>query len=107
MSYTRFRNVDFGLVKYHIPHLADLTLQQLVEAVEKFKESTPVDRYRPPELDKVIPYLTEAAGHDKEQLLERLNQATLKGTVGQLSRSQKMESRRRNRATRRQRRNSR
>jgi hypothetical protein len=107
VSYTRFRNVDFGLVKYHIPYLSDLTLEQLVEAVEKFKESTSVDRYRPPELDKVVPYLTEEASHDKQQLLERLNQATLKGINGQLSRSQKMEARRRNRASRRQRRNSR
>jgi hypothetical protein len=31
LTYSRFKHVDFGLVKFHVPYLADLTLMQLGE----------------------------------------------------------------------------
>ena len=34
----RFRRVNFGLVKSHVPYVADLTRSQLREAVERHKD---------------------------------------------------------------------
>ncbi len=58
----RFKQVDFAFVKKHIPYLQDLTLPQLLAAVEKLKESTPKENYKPPHLDRVLPYFVGEDG---------------------------------------------
>jgi hypothetical protein len=105
LTLSRFYHVDFGLVKFHVPYLADLTLSQLVEAIEKLKETTQRDKYRPPHVDRVIPYLVGPEGIPKD-LEDRLNVALLRDKGSDSTRSQKMEERRRNRKGRRQRRMS-
>ncbi|KAL3921299.1 MAG: hypothetical protein SGILL_002818 [Bacillariaceae sp.] len=105
LTLTRFNHVDFGLVKFHVPYLADLTLLQLIESIEKLKETTQKDKYRPPQVDRVVPYLVGPEGIP-EELEDRLNSAVLKGQFDQASRSTRIDERRRGRATRRQRRKS-
>jgi len=55
----RFRNVNFGLVKSHIPCLSEVTKAQLIEAVEGHRDTTASEDYRPPNLQGVLPYLKE------------------------------------------------
>jgi hypothetical protein len=98
--------ISLGLVKFHIPYLADLTLEQLVEAIEKLKETTQHEKYRPPHVDRVIPYLVGDEGVPKE-LEERLDAALLRGgKADKATRMQNIEGRRRSRANRRERRQS-
>jgi NhaP-type Na+/H+ or K+/H+ antiporter len=52
----RFKEVDFGFVKKHVPYLSDLTLSQISAAVEKLKETTPHDVYKPPHLHLLLTY---------------------------------------------------
>jgi hypothetical protein len=66
LTYKRFNQVNFGFVKLHIPQLADLTRTQLMEAVDRHKDSTPEDEYNCPQLKHVFPYLP------KESPAERL-----------------------------------
>lgn len=53
----RFENVDFAVVKDHIPFLRDTTYEQLMDAVSKHKHATPSHAYVKPYLNHVIPYL--------------------------------------------------
>jgi NhaP-type Na+/H+ or K+/H+ antiporter len=66
----RFKQVDFGFVKHHVPFLSDLTLPQLAAAVATLKDTTSADNYNPPYLHYVLPYLRRqdgiAAGEDEE-----------------------------------------
>ena len=55
----RFRQINFGLVKSHVPYLADMTKAQLVEAIERHKDITATEDYNPPYLHGVIPYLKD------------------------------------------------
>lgn len=55
----RFRNVNFGLVKSHVPYLESLSKMELVEAVEHHKDTCPSDSYRPPYLQGVLPYMKD------------------------------------------------
>ena len=59
LSQQRFEHVDFALVRYHVPVLANLTKAQLLEAVEKNKETVSPEEYRPPNLKRIIPYLKD------------------------------------------------
>lgn len=59
LTQNRFRNVNFGLVKSHVPYLADMTKVQLVEAIERHKDTTASDEYQPPYLQGVLPYLED------------------------------------------------
>ena len=52
----RFKHVDYALVKSHVPFIADMTLEQLTEAVQKLKDATPEQSYCPPHLERVLPY---------------------------------------------------
>ena len=52
-----FRHVNFALVKHHVPYLADLTKEQLLEAVKQNKETTLMEEYNPPYLSRILPYL--------------------------------------------------
>lgn len=70
MTQRRFRQVDFALVKHHVPHIADMTKSQLMEAVERYKESTPAEDYNPPYLKRILPYLK---ADDDEQHFTRMS----------------------------------
>ena len=59
LTHQRFRRVNFALVKEHVPYLADLTKQQLLEAIQKHKETTPNDDYIPPFIGNIWPYLQD------------------------------------------------
>ena len=59
LSQHRFRNVNFALVKAHVPYLEGLTKSQLVDAVERHKDTTASEDYRPPYLQAVLPYLND------------------------------------------------
>ena len=52
-----FKYVDFSVVRYHVPSLALLTREELCDAIRKVKRSTPEEKYRPPYLLRVLPYL--------------------------------------------------
>mmetsp|Transcript_26297 Transcript_26297/g.56470 ORF Transcript_26297/g.56470 Transcript_26297/m.56470 type:complete len:997 (-) Transcript_26297:1437-4427(-) len=53
----RFQNVDFTVIKDHIPFLRDTTYAQLMAAVSKHKCASPSSGYVKPNLKHVIPYL--------------------------------------------------
>lgn len=57
LSKRLFRNVNFALVKHHVPYLKELTRAQLCEAVLKHRETTAEEDYGPPYLDRILPYL--------------------------------------------------
>jgi len=57
LSKRLFRNVNFALVKHHVPYLSDLTREQLCEAIIHQRDSTPEEDYKPPYLDRILPYL--------------------------------------------------
>jgi NhaP-type Na+/H+ or K+/H+ antiporter len=59
LAQNRFRHVDFALVRYHVPILADLTKAQLLEAVDKYKDSVAAEEYQPPYLERILPYLKD------------------------------------------------
>ena len=77
----RFRNVNFGLVKSHVPYLENLSKIELVEAVEHHKDTCPSDDYHPPFLLGVLPYLSD----EKEESAVDPRSAT--GRAGQKVRS--------------------
>jgi len=54
LTHERFASVDFSVVQENIPFLQDLTLDQLVDAVQKVKETTDPNTYRPPYLENVL-----------------------------------------------------
>jgi len=59
LTQQRFRHVNFALVKDHVPFIADMTKAQLMEAVEKYKDTTAPEDYQPPYLERVLPYLKD------------------------------------------------
>jgi len=69
LTYPRFRPVNFAVVKHHVPCLADLTKQQLLEAVQRHSDSTLPEEYEAPHLLQILPYLDkqeeETAGVSK------------------------------------------
>mmetsp|Transcript_11770 Transcript_11770/g.28173 ORF Transcript_11770/g.28173 Transcript_11770/m.28173 type:complete len:519 (-) Transcript_11770:112-1668(-) len=52
-----FKYVDFSVVRYHVPSLASLTREELCDAIRKLKRLTPQEKYHPPYLTRVLPYL--------------------------------------------------
>jgi NhaP-type Na+/H+ or K+/H+ antiporter len=59
LTQPRFHDVNFALVKHHVPFLADLTKKQLIEAVERHKDTTAAEDYQPPHLVRILPYLKD------------------------------------------------
>ena len=59
LTQKRSRRVNFALVKHHIPYLANLTKRELLDAVERYKDTTPEDEYKPPFIGGIWPYLEE------------------------------------------------
>jgi len=77
----RFHDVDFTVVKDHIPILADINYKQVMAAVRHHKESSPEKTYKKPNLKNVIGsstkpelssddnYLTKRMSTEETQLL--------------------------------------
>lgn len=59
MTHRRFRTVNFATVRHHVPLIADMTKSQLMDAVERHKETTAAEDYMPPYLKNIIPYLKD------------------------------------------------
>ncbi|KAL7539494.1 hypothetical protein ACHAXR_011486, partial [Thalassiosira sp. AJA248-18] len=57
LTQKRFHDVDFSVIKDHIPFLKETTYAQLMAAVKKHKKTTPSAWYVSPNLTNVIPYL--------------------------------------------------
>lgn len=53
----RFHDVDFTVVKDHVPCLRKIDFDQLMAAVKKHKDMSPLNEYSNPNLENVIPYL--------------------------------------------------
>lgn len=66
LSQYRFRNVNYGLVKAHVPYVQGLTKTQLIEAVERHRDTTPAEDYEPPYLHGVMPYLEDDPPEEDE-----------------------------------------
>jgi NhaP-type Na+/H+ or K+/H+ antiporter len=66
LTQKRFHEVNFALVKHHIPLLRDLTRQQLRDSVEKFRDKTPKEEYVPPYLQRILPYLAKDDEEESE-----------------------------------------
>ncbi|KAL7518874.1 hypothetical protein ACHAWX_003679 [Stephanocyclus meneghinianus] len=64
LSQERFKDVDYALVRAHVPFLKDLTLEQLLEAVKMYKDATPY-YFQPPYLELVLPYLLPEGGNEE------------------------------------------
>lgn len=89
----KFKSVDFSFVQRHIEYLSDLTLDQLVEAVEKLKQSTPTSEYAPPYLQNLLSVLEDDEGllHEDERY------AILWESPEMYARNRRMEKRKRGR----------
>jgi hypothetical protein len=61
MTDERFFFVDFSLVQYHCKFLRDVTAQELKDAVEDNRSSVHPDLYKAPNLNQVLPYITDAS----------------------------------------------
>jgi len=94
----RFKSIDFSFVRDHIPFLKDMTLEQLMEAVVKLKESTPTNHYSPPYLENVLPLLKSEEGLTSDQFnIEAFD--ILKENPDRYKRKQRMEKRKGGRAS--------
>jgi len=58
----RFEHVQYAFVEKHIPFVSELTLEQLVEAVEHLEDTTPTDKYCPPYLGNILKDLKNSDG---------------------------------------------
>jgi len=59
LTQERFHDVDFVILRDHVPSLKDMTYEQLLAAVKKHKESSPSLTYEAPNLQSVISYLDQ------------------------------------------------
>ncbi|KAL3801649.1 hypothetical protein HJC23_013154 [Cyclotella cryptica] len=57
LSQDRFKQLDFSIVREHVPFLSNISFEQLMRAVEKHKHDTPSYLYDPPRLENVLPFL--------------------------------------------------
>ena len=57
LSDERFQNVDYTVIRAHVPYLKDISLDKFMSAVNEHKERTPAKEYRKPNLKHVVPYL--------------------------------------------------
>eukprot|EP00536_Pseudo-nitzschia_multiseries_P009374 jgi/Psemu1/258075/estExt_Genewise1Plus.C_2600019 len=93
LTHMRFKSIDFGFVQKHIPFLADLTVEQLADAVEKLKGSTPSNKYCPPYLKNVLSVLEKQEGAAQDIAIHEI----LHENPEQLARVRRIENRRRGR----------
>lgn len=57
LSQERFKDVDFSLIREHVPFLGGISLAELMSAVDVHKRNTPSHLYSQPHLQHVIPYI--------------------------------------------------
>lgn len=62
----RFKDVDYTVIKAHVSYLKDITLKQLIIAVDKHKEATPAHKYSRPNLKNVVPYLYKSDDQNED-----------------------------------------
>lgn len=91
----RFKEVDFGFVKKYVPYLDDLTLPQLCAAVEKMKETTPRDEYKPPYLHRLLPYFVGVDG--QMPVMDKCSEDLLRETPQEYERKRRIEERKKRR----------
>ena len=60
MTQERFHDVDFPVIRDHVPALREITYEQFLAAVKKHKDTLPSHSYRPPNLLNVVPYLYQS-----------------------------------------------
>mmetsp|Transcript_32553 Transcript_32553/g.48197 ORF Transcript_32553/g.48197 Transcript_32553/m.48197 type:complete len:852 (-) Transcript_32553:201-2756(-) len=70
MTQKRFQHVNFALVRHHVPMIGDLTKEQLLDAVQLHKESTPSNEYSPPHLQHILPYLSSGPSNEGFQQIK-------------------------------------
>lgn len=73
LAQPRFTNVNFALVRYHVPILADLTKAQLLESVDRNRATVAKEDYQPPNLKNIIPYLKD--DDDEMYFMRRVDSA--------------------------------
>lgn len=59
LSQERFKEVDFSLVREHVPFIGGITFRELMAAADVHKRNTPPHLYSPPHLEHVIPYVCQ------------------------------------------------
>lgn len=57
LAESRFEDLDYMVVKEHVPFLQEISYEQLKAAVVEQKENTPAHDYARPSLKNIIPYL--------------------------------------------------
>ena len=76
LSQHRFRGIDHSIIKEHVPFLHDISFDDLMVAVERHKNNTPVHLYVKPRLEHVFPYLKG------EQIKKRVRQLSSRSVRG-------------------------
>lgn len=67
LSQDRFQEVDFSLVREHVPFIGGITFAELMAAVEVHKRLTPPYLYSTPNLAHVIPYILQTMRHRRKR----------------------------------------
>eukprot|EP00934_Nitzschia_sp_Nitz4_P000343 Nitzschia sp. Nitz4//scaffold35_size145790//85172//87847//NITZ4_003034-RA/size145790-snap-gene-0.15-mRNA-1//1//CDS//3329549136//343//frame0 len=96
----RFRNVNFALVKHHVPHIADLTKAQLLQAVAKHKSTIPAEEYVPPNLVHILPYLPDDTDNVLHEGIHEV-EMQLREDLDKVERNHRIALRSKNRRTKR------
>ena len=76
LSQHRFRGIDHSIIKEHVPFLHDISFDDLMVAVERHKNNTPVHLYVKPRLEHVFPYLK---GEQIKKRVSQLSSRSLRG----------------------------
>ena len=61
LAQPRFSYINFAIIESHVPFLKDLATSQLMEAVERHRETTPAAEYKAPNLGRILPYIVNDA----------------------------------------------
>ena len=67
LSQERFQEVDFSLVREHVPFIGGITFAELMAAVDVHKRLTPPYLYSAPNLGHVIPYILQPMRHRRKR----------------------------------------
>ena len=77
----RFVVVEFDFIQNKIPYLKDITGTELKFAVRQVKESTPIDRYKEPNLSIFDKHIDEKELNDVKRIAEKKLIDTFRGAV--------------------------
>jgi len=64
LTYPRFQQIDFGIVKSHTPLISKLTVNELKVALADHRAQIPLNEYNPPDLHSVLPHLSDLSEQD-------------------------------------------